>query len=642
MIAASKTALPLRRVLLSTGGVGYFEHAATVTGDASLPLEARLDQIDDVLKSLVVFDAGGSSAGATLPARSPLRELFRDLPFDEPALGSAPALLGALRGAEVSISVAGGSVSGRLLSVTKETSGTTSRHRVAVAAAGAVKEVILEDAERVELTDPTLQQQLDGALAALAEHREKGLRTLQIESRGQGDHVVRVGYVVAAPLWKATYRLVLPADPQAPRATLQGFAVVENQSGANWDDVDMTLVAGSPVTFRQALYPTYFVARPEVPVEVVGHVLPPPDQPVGAPPRAPAHAKGGFGAGGLGGDSRAEASPPPIAAVPEAEVAEVDTQIVFHLPARVTLAAQEDALLPVLARDLPFARVSIYRPDVDAARALTAVEIQNDGDTGLPPGVVTTYERTASGEITYAGDARLAHLPAGERRLLGYGVDLELRVDRQITTSQALTVATLVDGVLTLTRSQRLTSRITLTGAPRAARTVILEEPRVPGYRLTSPSEGVESTATHYRVRVEVPAGATVTVTVTQEQPVEERIVLGSLGAGDLEAYADAAELPEGIRQALGRAAVLRADVDAKAKALSTIDEDLAAIAREQERLRENLKVVPAGTPLAQRYLGMLSAEEDRIARLSADREEARKALEAARRALAEALRTLD
>ena len=36
--------------------------------------------------------------------------------------------------------------------------------------------------------------------------------------------------------------------------------------------------SGSPVTFRQALYEAYYVARPEVPVEVFGRVLPPPPE----------------------------------------------------------------------------------------------------------------------------------------------------------------------------------------------------------------------------------------------------------------------------------------------------------------------------------------------------------------------------
>src|SRR5271156_6066627 len=90
--------LALKRVVLSTGGVGYFEYEAAVEGDAALTLDVPLDQVDDVLKSLVVYDAGGSAGEITLPGREPLTQSFVDLPFDRAALNSATDLLNALQG----------------------------------------------------------------------------------------------------------------------------------------------------------------------------------------------------------------------------------------------------------------------------------------------------------------------------------------------------------------------------------------------------------------------------------------------------------------------------------------------------------------------------------------------------------------
>ncbi|MCZ6448219.1 MAG: hypothetical protein O6831_08270, partial [Alphaproteobacteria bacterium] len=101
---AQAQSLPLKRVMLSTGGVGYFEHEATVIGDAELSLEIRLDQVDDVLKSIVVYDATGRVGTIGLPGREPLAQAFRDLPFGLDALASPAALLGALKGAEVEVS----------------------------------------------------------------------------------------------------------------------------------------------------------------------------------------------------------------------------------------------------------------------------------------------------------------------------------------------------------------------------------------------------------------------------------------------------------------------------------------------------------------------------------------------------------
>ena len=83
--------------------------------------------------------------------------------------------------------------------------------------------------------------------------------------------------VLGVPLWKASYRLSLPAEPHADHARLQGWAILENFSGQDWRDVSLTLLSGNPVTFRQALFESYYVKRPSVPVEVAGRVLPSPD-----------------------------------------------------------------------------------------------------------------------------------------------------------------------------------------------------------------------------------------------------------------------------------------------------------------------------------------------------------------------------
>lgn len=111
--------MALRRVMLSSGGVGYFEHEAKVDGNTTLELELRLEQVDDALKSLMVYDDKGGIGSVVLPGREPLAQAFRDLPFDAGALGSPMALLNALQGAEVTVTGAQ-TLTGRVLSVTEE------------------------------------------------------------------------------------------------------------------------------------------------------------------------------------------------------------------------------------------------------------------------------------------------------------------------------------------------------------------------------------------------------------------------------------------------------------------------------------------------------------------------------------------
>src|SRR5258708_3008414 len=134
--AARAGDLTLVRVMLSTGGVAYLEHEAEISGDADLTLDVPLDQVDDVLKSIVVYDSKGGVGSASLPGREPLTQFFGDLPFGQEALASPAALLNALQGAEIRIG-ASHTITGKLLKVVVETvrvgeQSTTERHRVSI------------------------------------------------------------------------------------------------------------------------------------------------------------------------------------------------------------------------------------------------------------------------------------------------------------------------------------------------------------------------------------------------------------------------------------------------------------------------------------------------------------------------------
>src|SRR4030095_12934771 len=133
---------------------------------------------------------------------------------------------------------------------------------------------ILEDAENLQFADAALREKVSNALLAIQTNRAKDARTIELSARGQGQRTVRVAYIVEAPVWKASYRMTLAADPTAARSALQGWATIENLSGQDWKDIELTLVSGRPVAFHQALYEAYYVTRPEIPVEVAGRLMP--------------------------------------------------------------------------------------------------------------------------------------------------------------------------------------------------------------------------------------------------------------------------------------------------------------------------------------------------------------------------------
>ncbi len=663
--AAAAADLSLKRVLLSSGGVGYFEYQATVTGDETLQLPVRLDQVDDVMKSLVVYDDKGGIGEVSLPGRQPLSDVFRDLPFDQNALYSPAALLDSLRGSEIAVTGAR-RLEGRILSVTSEDlitpdGNVLSRTRVSLMTAAGVAQFLLEDADTLTFTDPALQAAVEKALAALAEHSQRDTRVLQLSTQGEGERTITVGYVVETPLWKTSYRLTLDETPGSKTAELQGWAVLENLSGEDWNEVELTLASGNPVTFRQALYTSYYVNRPEIPVEVLGRILPPVDAekqladgygyddaaeedrsrsksapapaPMAQPPSQPyAETEGSLGGGAT----------PPAAGFNAAASSEATTQVIFTFPTPVTVASGHSLLVPFVGRAVPAERVAYWQPATHPTHPLATVILTNDGESGLPPGVITLYERGAGGGVAYVGDAQLSVLPAGETRLISYALDQKVAIRAEDSGRQTVTEVKIAQGVLTLISREVNRTTYEVEGAAKEERVVLLEHPRWSGWTLVEPAEEqLELTANSYRALVAVPAGETVEFAFAFERPVTQRIALQNLDDSQLNYYIESSYMPEAGKEQLKLLVGLRGDLSARRRELQQLEGKINQIIADQGRLRENLKSVPPESDLQRRYLEELTKQEDELARLRAAAEAKREEVAAAERAVGEFIRQL-
>ena len=604
-----------------------------------------------MLKSLVVYDDKGGVGGLSLPGREPLAQTFKDLPFDQASLGSPADLLATLKGAEVTV---GGSraITGRIVSVQKETAtrddGKTAieRTRVTLLTDRGLQQFILEDAENLQFADPALRAQVGEALMAIQTNRAKDSRTLELSARGQGRRTVRVAYIVEVPVWKASYRLTLPADATAPRAAMQGWATVENLSGQDWKDVDLTLVSGRPVAFRQALYEAYYVKRPEIPVEVAGRLMPgvdrggvqaedrfraapppPPPAPAAMPPRAQERA-----------NAKAMSAPPPAGAgaADAFEATDAATQVVFRFPKTVSVANGRTLSLPVIDREMPAARLALYQPETAARNPLAAVRLTNDGESGLPPGLITLYERDKAGYVAYVGDARLSAMPVGETRLLAYALDEKITIEREVGQTDRIASGKIVNGALQLSRIVRQTVTYRVRGPAKEARLLVVMQRRLPGWTLVKPEgKDVELSEGNYRIPFRLPGGdATQTFEVVQEQTLQQELRLVEAQADQIGVYARAREFDDRTRAALARIVELQGAVAEAQRRVTQADAERQQIVQEQARLRDNLARVPANSDLQRRYLATLDKQETELEAIAQRRAAAEKAVEAARQAL--------
>jgi hypothetical protein len=262
--------LPVRRVVLYKNGVGYFEHLGRVHGNQDVHVDFTSAQLNDVLKSLTVLDlAGGRIIGVDYNSEAPLARRLATLRL---ALGEKPSeadFLGALRGATIQVrGTSGEAVTGKLLSVERKTrtasSWTVETDEISlVTDSGEIRSIDLNPATGVRIVDHDLQLEVGKYLGLIASARDQDVRRMTISTTGAGDRNLYVSYISEVPIWKTTYRIVLPTKSDK-KPLLQGWAIVDNTVGEDWDNVELSLVAGAPHSFIQQLSEPYYGRRPVV------------------------------------------------------------------------------------------------------------------------------------------------------------------------------------------------------------------------------------------------------------------------------------------------------------------------------------------------------------------------------------------
>jgi hypothetical protein len=679
-IPAAIKDLPVRKVVLYKNGVGYFEHAGSVSGNQRVTIDFTSPQLNDVLQSLTVLDEGGGRiAGVNYNSTTPLAEQLKTLSLGMSDDPTSTELFQALRGQRVEVTGGpGGTLTGRLMAIESRTekSGAGDAtvdhfYLTLVAGSGAVKVIELTPALSVRPLDANLQEQLDRYLELLSTTHSTGLRHLTLDALGQGQRELRVSYISEVPVWKSTYRIVFPHEANG-NATVQGWAVVDNTVGADWDNVQLSLVAGAPQSFIQPLSQPLYTRRPEIPIAtlvettpqtheaaemVAPAAAPAPSQmatmsgPMAAPvPRSVAQmalkgrsstsfgvagmegfggASGGVigsvfgnGAGGGTGGGVYRTSD----AIQEGDVSTnaFDDFFEYALAAPVTIHKNESAMVPILQQDLPAEHVTLWSEKEPTP--LRAVWLENTSKLTLDSGSFSIFE---SGE--FAGEGLLDPIHPGEKRLLSYATDQAVRV--KVTArdgKRTIHHLSFHKGVIVETHMNVDSATYSATNSADVDRVVLIEHARRNnGWTLDDGLKAEETTPDLYRFKVPVAAHSTAKLEVRQRGPEYVTVDLRSNPRQEeflLQLVKDVPDALDKLKPVIDGQTVLT-DLDRRIDESKKTEETAAA---DEARDRENLTALK-GNDAARRFVDELNRAEDQLQatrKQTADLETQKKAAE--------------
>jgi hypothetical protein len=649
--------LPVKRVVLYKNGVGYFEHSARVRGNQELGIDFTTGQLNDVLKSLTVVDLGdGKISDIRYNSIAPLDERLRALrlPFGEQI--TRAEFLSALRGSRVEVAGKGESATGRLLSVEQEDrsndSGAT--YHVTdfsiVTDSGEMKNFELGPGVSVRLADHELNDEVGRYLSLVGSSRARDLRRMTVSATGNGDRDIFVSYISEVPVWKSTYRIILPEKPNE-KPLLQGWAIVDNTIGEDWKDVQLSLIAGAPQSFIQDISQPLYARRPEIALPESAMLTPQTHEgtmkqegPPPPPPPPPGSAIGGavgkleqfgYGARARANDlavsseqvqvnAAAPMSTPAksrsfdrleqFAQLQNAQVAqaqELGDYFEYNIKQAITIGKNQSALVPILQSRIEADKVTLWTANANQP-ALRALWVKNASGLTLDSG---TFNIIDTG--TFAGEGLIETIHPNERRLLSYAADTAVRVTSQAE-SKDLPVSRvqILKGVMFLSREHRDKVKYIIRNSDTASRQVVIEHPVRAGWKLVESNKPEETSASHYRFRVSIDPDKTNELTVEEVHQDVSRSMLTDITEHQVEVLATENVMTPELQAAFRRVLEQKNQISKLQSDAQTRQKELGAINNDQARIRENMKALKGSVEekaLVARYTRQLDSQEDRL-----------------------------
>jgi len=694
--ADSAARLPVTRVILYKNGVGYFEHAGHVRGSQDVNVDFTTAQLNDVLKSLTVLDLGkGRITGVSYNSTAPLEKRLGSLRLPVGENPTTAQFLDALRGARVEIRSGSLSASGRLLSIEErevligrdvpkvdgsaeeKPGGRIGLTQVSlVSDGGEVRLFDLTPATSVRVTEKDVNEEVGKYLGLVASTRDQDVRRMTISTAGEGERGLLVSYISEVPVWKSTYRIVIPKEG---KPLLQGWAIVDNTVGEDWKDVELSLIAGAPQSFVQELSQPYYTRRPVVALPENAMLTPQTHEATiqteienGAPPPAiatggvvggvPGGVPGGSMGGVIGGIASGTAGAVGAGKGPgfgpgtgsgngggiykqwvdedlayiqsETSVAqsqELGDLFEYKLKDRVTIQKNKSALVPILQSRIDAEKVSVWSPSEHSV--LRSLWVDNTSDMTFDGGSFNVLDGG-----TFAGEGLMDAIKPGEKRLLSYAADLGVLVDaKRKADPQRVTKVVIAHGTMTQSTQERQEDTYTIRNRDTSTRTVVIEHPSRPGWKLADDAKPEESSASFQRFRLTVEPKKTTTLLVKEYRPVVNSYLLTNVTDNQIKFFLDQKMINADVEKALRKIALQKNDIAVLDAVITGRRAQVSSISEDQQRVRENMKALKGSSEekaLVERYVRELNEQEDRVQALRREIAEMQQKRDAAQSAL--------
>ena len=452
--------LKVKKVTIFKHGVSYYLHEGIIKGSNTFELEFKIDEMNDILKSLFVLDTSekGYISSISYDAALETSQLLKSIMLNIPDNNSFSSLVSQIKGADVTITIGGAKkVTGKIMGIEfieklSKVEKITEKMLILLQDDEIISKYNFSEIRSFEIINEEIKKDLRFFLDTVIAGKKKDAKKIIINCESGGeDNIERnifVSYIREAPIWKTSYRLIMSKkQAMEQKCLISGWGLIENTTNQDWDEITLSLVAGLPVSFIYSFYRPIFIQRPVIQPPKILSARPTDiedgldmdefdDYAVESAPEAPMPASvykprkklavGGARRSGLASIMRDA----PIGGMAEGAFlnklkSQTQTQtkdlgelFEYNISNPVSIKRKQSALVPILTELIKAKRVLLYNKIEHDKNPNACLEITNNTDLTLERGPSTIIY-----DDNLAGEAIIPFLNKGDMRLLNYAVE---------------------------------------------------------------------------------------------------------------------------------------------------------------------------------------------------------------------------
>jgi hypothetical protein len=586
------TTFPITRMTLYKHGVGFFERRANVTGEA-VDLSFRVQEMNDVLKSLTAIDWGdGQVLGIEYATPQSREERLAGCSIRLKDDRSLRDLLVGLRGRPVTLHLDQGETAVGLLLGLDEL---PERQPVGdslvslLQAENRVETVPLTRVQGVTIDDERGAADLRFFLQVAQTQEDYRQVTIRLTP---GEHDLAVSYIAPAPTWRVSYRLV--ADPDGddgPVALLMGWGIFDNRLEEALEEIDLSLVAGMPISFIYDLYTPFTPERPVV--EEEARVAAAPIAFAGSTKSMAALAEP---------EARAltmrRAAMAPVAESFRGDALEATTAVQtsgqslgelfqYRIDTPVSVGRGQSAMVPILMTRLPYRKELIYNGAKLPDHPVATLRLENKTELTLERGPITVIEADE-----YVGEAILPFTAVDAELLIAYAVELGATVHENSGTRREIHSLSLKAAYLLVEEWEIEWRDYQINNSTNRALTVLVEQPRRTDYDLFDTPKPAEQTAETNRFTVAVAPQGETTLRVQQRRLRRRQEQIERQSYANLRHYLQKGLIDRSTHDQIAAILGLVEKISEQKQRLDTLDKRREQGHEEQKQIRDNMRAL--------------------------------------------------